>query len=352
MGEIKYGQYGRYYEYEQNGEIKRLSLSNINEIKIQHAEQLVEGKTVHYRKSIKKQPVKRGSVYYGWEYTKAYLVPYINKQGKETQIIKEETEKITWDTDIVNNIIFNNLPREGETLNEYTSRMNQLIIDHSEDLNDSLRITFRHHNEHTKDWGLMIEYYDVAGGFTKDPTDRVFVVSESDKIILKIVEDENELAKLRLKCKKYREQREAEKKEQELKERLEKEREKIAKIRALPWEEITLEDYEKNSYADADAVREWLMENTDGSNIERKVLFKKKRVSSWTNKNPYRTTMSDQGGSTSYIADVIPGFPKQYITMINAYPIASSYLREASDYAKSIEPDTIYEMEYTLHGTD
>ena len=350
MGEIKYGQYGRYYEYEQEGEIKRLSLGNIDEIKLPHAEQLVEGKTVHYRKSIKKQPVKYGSVYYGWEYVKAYLVPYVNKQGKETQIIKEETEKVTWDTDIVENIIFKNLPKEGETLNEYTSRMNQLIINDAEDLNDMLRITFRHHNEHTKNWWIMYEYFDVAGGFTKDKTGRVFIVSESDKVILKIVDNDNELANLKNECTGYQEQEKAEKKEKELNEKLEKEKEKIAKIRALPWEEVTIQDYEDNRWADVDAIKEWFKENVDNKDIKTCILFKYKIVSSWSSNTNY--TRADQGGNTKYVTDVLPGFPKNFIIELDAYPIASSYIREPSDYDRKIEPDVQYKIEYTLHGTD
>lgn len=148
-------------------------------------------------------------------------------------------------------------------------------------------------------------------------------------------------AQLKEERKEQRIQQEKEAKEQA-------ERDKIAAIRAREWKEIRLKDY--GEYADRDEVEAWLHENCDEHFDPSKVLFKLKVYTRWV--NPSHRTIEDQSRTTYYVVPMIHNFPKELIVNYFAYPIASSYIREASDYDKKIEPDVEYTIEYTLHGTD
>lgn len=81
MGTFKIGKYGRYYEYEDvSGRVKRISCKNTL-IDEDQMDRMISGQTVE---------IQQKSLF-GVNTQKAWLVPYITKDGKPTTIIKSQT---------------------------------------------------------------------------------------------------------------------------------------------------------------------------------------------------------------------------------------------------------------------
>ena len=345
MGEIKTGQYGHYFEYEQDGQIKRLSLPS-DKITVQMAEQLVEGKTIIYRKNTF-NTFYRKPFMDGYVEIEASLRPYINKQGKETQIVSERQVRVVKDIPTVMDAVTKNPPTEGQSMNEYVSKINNLLS--GIDTASKWCTEFRYHGDSYDRERLYYLYVCIKGdegGLTRVSP---HVVNYDSGEILKNL-DETEELKFKQKCKEYRDELNRIETE-EAREKAKQERDKrVAEIRAQDWEEVTIKDYEENPYVDAEDIRKWLQDNVENKNIETIVLFKHKTLSVWINDS--HRTIEDRSKSDIAVAYVLPAFPIEFIKENWAYPLQSVSVEIASDYYKDIEPDTTYIVKCTLHGTD
>jgi len=332
---IKTGQYGRYYEYEQDGQTKRLSLPS-KEITEQLAEQLIMGKQVQYEKKFTTYK----------KIITAKTVPYTNKKGKNTIIVKEEELETIFDSDLILGAVSNIRPvLEQDTIESLAQKFKKVITEL--ELVASWGVRHFHHSERAGD--KIIYYIGIEQNmpisrsrYGESLPNKAYIIDNSLSGCILEEPDEQRLEQFRAEVRVWREKESERRAAEATKAREKAIKEEEERIRAIPWKERYLEDYKdsENQYNELLAVLQDKYPDKDPSTL---ILYKYK----YYNRIEHDIHNSRPGYVDSWmlVTEMLPGLnPKD--VLFDTFFLVDTGISETTEYGAE------YKVKYRRHNAD